>query len=78
MVLPTGWVSVGPGFTTISYVFVEGQPSSVDVMVKVTVLEVLLALVMVKAGIEFAFPDEGFTDTSGGIVVASQEKVVPA
>ena len=77
MVLPTGCVNVGPGLTIISYVLVDGQPFNVEMIVKETVLGELVELPIVKAGIEFAFPDEGLTVTPAGIVVADQEKVVP-
>ena len=46
-------------------------------MVRVTVLGLVVELLMVKAGIEFAFPEEGSTVTPVGTVVALQEKVVP-
>ena len=75
--LPMGCVNIGPGFTIILYVLVEGQPFKVEVIVKVTVFGVVLELLMVKAGIELPFPKEGFTFTPDGIVVATQEKLVP-
>ena len=77
MVLPTGCEIVGPGLTIMSYVLVDGQPFKVEMIVKVTVFGKFVELVIVNAGIEFAFPDKGLTLTPIGTVVADHEKVVP-
>ena len=72
-----GCVTVGPGFTTILYVLVEGQPLKVEVMVKTTVFAEIVVLLMVKAGIVFPIPELVFKVTPAGTVVAIHENVLP-